>query len=122
MSINSTPIITNTMSPEKEFSDLFERMYQICIDNNWGDPFSYARSCEIHIANHLNHKVAETFSGADAIDEEGNECEYKCTTGKKINASYNGISVQSTWEEQKKYLEEKKIGRYYEKMVILWRI
>jgi len=99
-------------SPEKEFSDLFERMYQICIDNNWGDPFSYARSREIHMANHLKHKVAETFSGADAIDEEGNECEYKSTTGKKINATYNGISVQPTWEEQKTYLEQKKIGRY----------
>jgi len=103
---------TVTVSPEKEFSDLFERMYQICIENNWGDPFSYARSREIHMANHLHHKVAETFSGADAIDEEGNECEYKSTTGKNINATYNGISVQSTWEEQKKYLEEKKIGRY----------
>jgi hypothetical protein len=108
--MNSTQQLT--YSPEKEFSDLFERMYKICIDNNWGDPFSYARSREIHMANYLRHKVAETFSGADAIDDEGNEVEYKSTTSKNINATYNGISVQSTWEEQVKYLAEKKIGRY----------
>lgn len=100
------------LSPEKEFSDLFERMYKICIDNNWGDPFSYARSREIHMSNALHHKVAETLSGADAIDRDGNEVEYKSTTGKKINATYNGITLQSTWEEQVKYLTEKKIGRY----------
>ena len=100
------------LSPEKEFSNLFERMYEICINNNWGDPFSYARSREIHMSNALHHKVAETFSGADAIDQDGNEVEYKSTTGKKINATYNGISVQPTWDDQVKYLTEKKIGRY----------
>ena len=104
-------IIQRKMTPQKEFADLFERMYELCNQNNWGDPFSYARSREIHLANTLNHKISDTLSGADAIDEDG-ECEYKTTVGKNITATYNGISVKSTWDEQLKYLEEQKICKY----------
>ena len=105
------PFIQRKMTPQQEFSDLFERMYELCNQNNWGDPFSYARSREIHLANKLNHKISDTYSGADAIDEDG-ECEYKTTIGKNISATYNGISVKSTWDEQLKYLEEQKICKY----------
>ena len=83
------------MTPEQKFQNLFEEMYNLCQENNWGDPFSYARSREIYMATVLGHKVAETFSGADGIDEVG-ECEYKSTTGKNVNGTYNGISVQDT--------------------------
>lgn len=98
-------------TPEKKFSYHFEEMYKLCQENSWGDPFNYARSREIHLANALGHSVSPTLSGADAIDEEG-ECEYKTTIGKKISATYNGISVQPTWDEQLKYLNEKKICKY----------
>jgi hypothetical protein len=59
----------------------------------------------------LGHTVADTYSGADAIDEDG-ECEYKSTIANSINATYNGISVQDTWEEQERYLIEDKLGKY----------
>ena len=90
---------------------LFERMYEICEENNWGDPFSYARSREIHMANLLGHRVAPTLSGANAFNKDG-ECEYKTTIGKSISAKYNGVSVQDTWENQIEYLNKQKIGKY----------
>ena len=99
------------MKPVEEFKMLFERMYKLCDEQGWGDPFSYARSREIHIAGTLGHKISDTLSGADGIDEDG-ECEYKSTIGKNINGAYNGISVQSTWEEQEEYLLNKKIAKY----------
>ena len=99
------------MTPEQKFQQLFEQMYQLCDNQGWGDPFSYARSREIHLAGLLGHTVADTYSGADAIDEDG-ECEYKSTIADSINGTYNGISVQDTWEEQERYLIEDKIGKY----------
>jgi hypothetical protein len=84
------------MTPEQEFKKLFERMYELCQENDWGDPFSYARSREIHIAGTLGHEISPTLSGADGIDEVG-ECEYKSTIAEKINGTYNGISVQPSW-------------------------
>ena len=99
-------------TPEQRFYELFEEMGKLCEENNWGDPFSYARSREIYIAATLGHKVAESYSGADGIDANGDGAEYKSTIGKNINATYNGISVQKTWDEQYKYLQDKKIGCY----------
>ena len=99
------------MTPEQKFQQLFEQMYELCEEQGWGDPFSYARSREIHLAGILGHKVAETYSGADAIDEEG-EAEYKSTISNKINGTYNGISVQETWEDQEDYLINNKLGKY----------
>lgn len=99
------------MTPEQKFQELFEQMYQLCDEQGWGDPFSYARSREIHLAGLLGHTVADTYSGADAFDEDG-ECEYKSTIAKSINGTYNGISVQDTWEEQERYLIEDKLGKY----------
>ena len=34
------------MNPEQKYQQLFEEMYSLCEENNWGDPFSYARSRE----------------------------------------------------------------------------
>ena len=119
------------MTPEQRFQQLFEEMYQLCEEQSWGDPFSYARSREIHLASILEHKVAETYSGADAYDKDGNPIEYKSTIDKRINGTYNGISVQDTWEEQERYLIEEKLGKYsshyiarYErgKVVEVWRL
>ena len=122
------------MNPEQEFQELYERMYCLCQENGWGDPFSYARSREIYMANALGHKVATTYSGADAyevVDGERIPVEYKSTICDKINATYNGISVQDTWEEQERYLIEDKIGKYrnhyyarYEGSIVkeVWRL
>jgi hypothetical protein len=99
------------MKAEEQFKKLYEEMYDLCHQNGWGDPFSYARSREIHIAGYLGHKVSDTLSGADAYDGDG-ACEYKSTVSKNINGAYNGISVQKTWEEQVKYLKEEKIAKY----------
>ena len=100
-------------TPEQKYQQLFEKMYQLCIEQGWGDPFSYARSREIHLAGVLGHKVAEDYSGADAYDKYDLPIEYKSTIGKKLTATYNGISVQPTWEEQVDYLVDEKIGKYH---------
>tara|TARA_B100000214_G_C23941100_1_gene615751 strand:- start:902 stop:1405 length:504 start_codon:yes stop_codon:yes gene_type:complete len=99
------------MTPEQQYKEAFETLYKLCEDNGWGDPFSYARSREIHMATTLGHQIADDYSGADAIDEDGG-CEYKSTIAKNINGTYNGISVQDTWEEQERYLIEDKLGKY----------
>jgi hypothetical protein len=99
-------------TPEQEYRDLFERMAQLCYEQGWGDPFSYARSKEIYAATVLGHRVAGTFSGADAIGPNGEEYEYKSTIDKRCKGSYTGISVQPTWEEQEDYLRNEKIGKY----------
>jgi DNA-binding protein Fis len=97
---------------KKEFAELFEKMYQLSLDNNWGDTFSYNRAREIHMANYLGHSVALNYSGADAIDQDGLEVEYKSTISKDIQATYNGISVHHNWESQETYIREHKIGKY----------
>ena len=96
---------------EKKFEKLYKQMKALCEQEDWGDPFSYARAKEILLAIKLGHKVSSTLSGADGIDKDG-ECEYKSTTTSTIKASYTGISVQPTWKEQQKYIKEDKIGKY----------
>ena len=32
------------MTPEEKYRDLYEQMYELCDQQGWGDPFSYARS------------------------------------------------------------------------------
>ena len=98
------------MTPEQmeRFKQLYEEMYSLC---GGSDPFSYARAREIYMAAVLGHKVADTYSGADAYDGDI-PVEYKSTIAKSINATYNGISVQDTLEEQERYIIEDKIGKY----------
>ena len=97
---------------DQEFIEWYEHGAQLCERNNKGDPFSYARAKEIYAACVLGHQVAETLSGPDAIDKNGEEIEYKSTIGKNCVGVYNGISVQSSWPEQERYLREKKILKY----------
>ena len=119
------------MTPEEQYRSLYENMYHLCEEQGWGDPFSYARSREIYMAGILGHRIADDYSGADAFDKNGNPLEYKSTIGKNINGTYNGISVQDTWEDQEKYLINDKIGKYdnhfiarYEdgKVVEVWKL
>jgi len=100
------------MTPEEEYRQLYEDMAKLCAQQGWGDPFSYARSKEIYAATVLGHTVAKDFSGGDATDPEGNEFEYKSTTGPTCKGAYTGVSVQSSWEEQEDYLLNDKIGKY----------
>ena len=103
------------MTPaEQKYLSLYKQMAQVCEQQGWGDPFSYARSKEILAAIILGHTVADTFSGADAFNKTGKPCEYKSTTGKSCKGSYTGISVQPTWEEQEKYLFQEKLAKYPE--------
>jgi hypothetical protein len=98
----------------EQFIKLFEELTKLCKENNVGDPFSYSRGKEIYQSIKMNHKVAATYSGEDAISKEGKKIEYKSTICKKIKATYNGISVFPSWEEQEKYLKEQKISCYEE--------
>ena len=102
---------SNKMSAEQRYIRAFSELYSVCQEQGWGDPFSYARSREIHMAILLGHKVADTYSGADGF-EDGEPVEYKSTIDKNIKGTYNGISVQDDWETQVTYLEEEKIGCY----------
>ena len=104
-------LVIKYKNPLDLFKQLFERMYQVCEENDWQDPFSYARAKEIHLAGELGHEVSPEYSGADATDKDG-KCEYKTTIDKNIKAAYTGISVKTTWPKQVKYLEEEKIAKY----------
>ena len=111
--MNASQLLSSisSLNPVQQFKLLFETMYILCARQNWGDPFSYARSREIYMAGVLGHQIASTYSGEDATDENG-EAEYKSTIDKNIKGTYNGISVQPTWEEQEKYIIDEKIGKY----------
>ena len=60
------------------YEQYFRGLYEVCEDQGWGDPFSYARSREIDMAIALDHDVSPTYSGADAYDH-GEPVEYKST-------------------------------------------
>jgi len=75
-----------------------------------GDPFNYNRGREIHTALTLGLTISPTLSGADAY-YNGNPVELKSTIG-SLKATYNGISVHPTWQEQEEYLVNKKLGKY----------
>lgn len=121
------------MNNNDKYISLYNEMASLCEASGWGDPFSYARSKEIYATCVLNHEMPgpNDYSGADAINQEGQGVEYKSTIGPKVQGSYTGISVQPTWEEQDRYLKEEKILKYPEhyfnrfqggKMVESWRL
>jgi len=99
---------------EQLFIEHYEQLAKIASRNGWGDPHSYGRSKEIVASIKLGHDVSLTLAGADAYNQDGQPVEYKSTINKKPQGSYTGISVQPTWEEQKTYLIEEKIGKYSE--------
>lgn len=101
-------------TPEEEYSYHLHQLIRVCSEQGWGDPTSYARAKEIYMAIVLGHRVASTLSGADGYNKDGLPVEYKSTTGKNIQGTYNGISVQNSWSEQESYLLNEKLGRYPE--------
>lgn len=104
--------IATVTTAQQQYLDAFRALYEAADALNAGDPMSYARSREIHLACLLGHTVADSYSGADAYEADGTPVEYKSTIGNTISATYNGISVQPTWEEQEAYLIDHKIGCY----------
>ena len=100
--------------PEQRYIELYQEMADLCEEQGWGDPFSYARSKEIHASIKLGHKVASTLSGADAYNQKDEPLEYKSTITQKVKGSYTGVSVQETWDKQLEYLKKEKIGKYPE--------
>jgi hypothetical protein len=101
-----------TLTAQQQYLNAFAALYEAADALNAGDPMSYARSREIHLACLLGHTVADSYSGADAYEADGTPVEYKSTTQKSIKGGYTGISVQPTWEEQEAYLINDKIGCY----------
>ena len=95
------------------FMELYDEMIDLANAEGLGDPFTYGRGKEIYLAQWLGHTTADTLAGADGVDENGEEVEYKSTISKNISATYNGVSVQDTWEDQIAYLKTKKIGKYH---------
>lgn len=102
------------MTPAQKYAELYKQMANLCQDQGWGDPFSYARSKEIYAACEHNHTIADSFSGADAFNQAGDPVEYKSTTGPRCKGAYTGISVQDTWERQEEYLLKEKLAKYPE--------
>ena len=49
---------SDSITPEEQYEQLYRQMHQLCFTNNWGDPFSYARSREILMAHKLGHTIA----------------------------------------------------------------
>ena len=107
--MNATSTAT---AAQQKYLDAFAALYEAAEELKAGDPMSYARSREIHLACILGHTVADSYSGADAYEADGTPVEYKSTIGAQISATYNGISVQPTWEDQEAYLIDHKIGCY----------
>jgi hypothetical protein len=100
--------MTTTM--EQQWIDAFNKLQSLSDQLQVGDPFNYNRGREIHTAFMLGHTVSGTLAGADAY-EGTDPLEYKSTIG-ALKATYNGVSVQPTWEEQEEYLVNEKIGKY----------
>ena len=100
------------MKKTTEFMKLYDQMIDLSAREGYGDPFTYGRGKEIYLAEWLGHTVASTLAGSDGYDQDGNPVEYKSTINSQIKATYNGVSVQDSWEEQVEYLETNKIGKY----------
>jgi hypothetical protein len=107
--------LLSELSPNEQYKLLYSAMYKVCEDNEWGDPFSYARSKEIRMSIEFGHCIGKTYSGEDAyIIEDGvkKKFEYKSTIDNAVKGVYNGISVKPTLEEQIDYITNDKIGCY----------
>ena len=102
------------ISKKKKFLYHLNCVDTICKELGYGDIWAYARSKEVIMSIVLDHTIADKFLGEDAIDKNGNKLEYKSTTNKqnRIQATYSGISVQETWNDQLDYLKNNKIRRY----------
>ncbi len=116
-------------SLQQKWLETFDELQKLSDELQVGDPFNYNRGREIHTAFKLGLTVSNTLAGADAY-LDGEPVELKSTIN-ALGATYNGISVQPSWEEQEDYLVNCKIGKYkyhyitrYEgsELVEVWRL
>lgn len=98
------------MNPQEQFIHHYKEMSRIAAKQGWGDCHGQSRGKEICSAIHHGHQLAPRGGGADAFTNDGEAVEYKSTQDPRIQGTYNGISVQPTWEEQERYLREEKLG------------
>lgn len=99
------------MNNQQRFLKLYSEFTEVCATLGVTDPFNYNRARELHTSILLGHRISPTLDGPDAFYNDL-PVEYKSTIGKKIQATYNGIAVLPTWEEQEVYLRNEKIGKY----------
>lgn len=99
------------MNNRQRFLKLYSEFTEVCATLGVTDPFNYNRARELHTSILLGHLISPTLDGPDAFCNEL-PVEYKSTIGKKIQGTYNGISVLPTWEEQEAYIRNEKIGKY----------
>ena len=104
--------MTNNTVTLKKITEHLTKADELARQLGLGDIYSYSRVKEVLIANKLGHTVNTEYSGADGFEPDGRPAEYKSTVSNKIQATYNGISVQKTWNEQVEYLTKDKIGKY----------
>lgn len=71
------------------------------------DPFNYSRAKELHVCLLADLDWNSANDGADAFDSSGHPVEIKTTIGKRINGTYNGLSVYGTFSEFVDYLHSK---------------
>lgn len=98
----------------EKYLQKYQDLIKFCNENSLGFPFAYGRGVEIAQASTFGHNIASTFSKEDATTQDNKKAEYKATMSKTLKATYNGISVKPSWEEQVKYLKEEKIACYPE--------
>jgi len=94
----------------QQWLNCFNELQRLSDELGVGDPFNFNRGREIHTALTLGLTLSNTLAGADAYCN-GNPVELKSTIG-ILKATYSGISVQSTWQEQETYLVNEKLGKY----------
>lgn len=97
---------------QSELEDLNESFRRLRDEFGFDDLTNYGRLKEFAMAAALGHEFPGEYADADAFDENGSPVEYKSTVQEIINATYNGISVQPTWDDQLQYLREEKICKY----------
>ena len=105
------------MTPERHrFVRAYKELHDAAMALGIGDVSGFARSREAVAICLLGHTSPgkKKYAGADAINQQGQEVEYKSTTQATLQGAYTGISVQETWEEQEKYLRDEKILPYEE--------
>lgn len=99
-------------SAQKHLDQINEQFLRLKERLGIDDLANYGRLKELAMAVKLNHHFPENYADADGFEIDETPAEYKSTIQDPITATYNGISVQKTWEDQKEYLIEEKICKY----------
>ena len=107
------------MTPEQKYISLYKEMADLCEEQGWGDPFSYARSKEILATILLGHTMPgpNVFAGADGINEKGQPVEYKSTTGKNCMALTLAYPCRKLGKNKKNILLLKRLANTQQRLL-----